>query len=48
MNLFRVWLYYTQGVGTAEKDIWWNKIGENLPIFNCGLSPSGPWKFILY
>lgn len=38
---------HTQGVGTAEKDIWWNKIGENLPIFNCGLSASGPMEVYL-
>ena len=36
-----------KGVGTAEKDIWWNKIGENLPIFNCGLSASGPMEVYL-
>ena len=37
----------TFGVGTAEKDIWWNKLGENLPIFNCGLSASGPMEVYL-
>jgi hypothetical protein len=38
---------HTQGLGSSEENLWFNHLGENLPIFNCGLSSSGPMEVFL-
>lgn len=39
---------HTQGLGTAEKDIWYNHLGENLPLFNCAIASAGPMEAFLF
>lgn len=38
---------HTQGLGTAEKYLWYNHLGENLPLFNCAVASAGPMEVFL-